>query len=302
MSTKRIDKSVIEGGCTNRNTWERRHSHSAERASRREFCSRAKLDTDSVYDDYFIKGRQQVYKEFNDKLGPMYRWLHHQVGKPWNDVRSEIFKKFDSRTTAGSHIVYGHLLSSVEVTPDLRYKRYSIGVRDFTISGYSNNEFYVDDDGVLRHKTYISRRSQNKIPKFNIQSIVNWLRGRAVGKIGNKLFWFVPVDKSKKYGGTNHQWKVEWGANTRYQTRNGLYFLCLYQEPIYCTNKEGVSELVEYKPSWRRRVPTFRQDRKLTDKEIIFWNSIPEYYQIKILEYSPTYPNPPKFDYYNNYY
>lgn len=44
-------------------------------------------------------------------------------------------------------------------------------------------------------------------------------------------------------------------------------------------------------PKWvNASTPPLRQDRKLNEKEMDYWNSLPQYYQTKILEKSPTYP------------
>lgn len=295
MSVKKLQRTVIEGGRASRSKWDRRNSHSLERTSEREFCHRAVIDPESV-DNIFINEKKPVYKEFSDKLSPMYRWLHSQVGNFWNDIYSEISKKFDVRTTAGRHILFDHLLNSVEITPN--HRRYYYNPDDPTASHY-RHDFYVDDEGILKEKRYIPR-NQNKIPKFNTESIANWLHGCVIGKVGNKFFWFVPVDKSKKYGGYNFKWKTEWKSNYYYN----LTFLHLRHAPIYVKNKEGVTEIIGYEPVWKASYPNFRQDRKLNDKEMIFWNSMPEWYQNKILERSPVYPENLKSNYkdYRYYY
>lgn len=302
MSVKKLDKTVIEGGRHSYNKWERRFSSKKQRAQTREYLSNVSKNTDFA-DVYSEPNRDKVSKEFSDKLGPMYRWLHTQVGRIWNDVRSEIAEKFDSRTTAGRHILYDHLLSSVDEVPDAKYKRYSFGTDTYTQSHYKN-DFYVDEAGVLRQKTFIPRDSHKAI-KFDTQRLANWLSGRVVGKAGEKLFWFVPADKNKKRGGTTRKWKTEWTRN-KYYTYYGSYgsygltYLYYYSEPIYVKNKEGGLEIIGYKPTWKEGYPNFRQDRKLDDKDLQFWNSVPEWYQTKILEFSPTYPEdlkPPLFRY-----
>jgi len=49
--------------------------------------------------------RGDVGRSFADELGPLYRWLETQVGRPWTNVYGEIRRTFDFRTTAGRHIV-----------------------------------------------------------------------------------------------------------------------------------------------------------------------------------------------------
>jgi hypothetical protein len=310
MATKNLARTAIEGGRTGRNTWERRYSHNTERTSEREYCNQAKLDPESAI-DYDIKDKDVVYKNFDDKLGPMYRWLRSQVGRPWDEVRSEVAKTFDTRTTAGRHITYDHLLASVEVTPDLRYRKYSYGPVDQTTS-YYKNDFFVNEEGILCSKTYIPRnqRGHKKIPAWNTNQMSNWLGGRIVGKVGNKYFWFIPSTTTKKYGGTDYQWMVKWGNYGKYYfSSNSLTFLYLATKPIYKVDSnfkvvtvDNAPVIIRYEQQWTPGSPTsLRQGRKLDTKEMEYWNSIPEYYKEKILELSPTHPGPPK-DTYRYYY
>jgi hypothetical protein len=115
MSTKNLAKTVIEGGRYGGNKYDRRKSSQEERVRAKEFCKKAKLDPE-VAEEEVMEERQPVYKGFTDKLAPMYRWLDSQAGRPWSDVRSEVFQNFDTRTTAGRHITFDHLLRSVVET------------------------------------------------------------------------------------------------------------------------------------------------------------------------------------------
>src|SRR5580692_493657 len=115
MSSKRLSKTVIEGGRHGYNKWERRHSHAEVRAGERDYLKQVITDPE-LADDIDIEAVRPVMKEFTDKLAPMYRWLDTQIGRPWSEVRSEIFTTFDTRTTAGRHITFDHLLSSVVET------------------------------------------------------------------------------------------------------------------------------------------------------------------------------------------
>lgn len=294
MATKNLARSAIEGGRVGRNKWERRNSHTTERTSAREFCDKVKNNPDYADEDSFIKKKDKVHKEFDDKLGPMYRWLNRQVGRPWDEVRSEIAKTFDTRTTAGRHIVYDHLLQSVEVTPNVRlaYRRYPEGEN----TSYYKNDFYVDDKGVLCHKTYVRRRWSQKIPPWNTNQLTNWLGGRVVGKVGNKYFWYVPADRNQKHHGPARQWVTGWGNYTGYYGSYGLTFMYLADAPIYKydnngrkeKNEEGAPIILGYEPQWYIATPPiFRQAGQLNSKELEYWNSVPEYYQNKILELSP---------------
>ena len=299
MSKKNLSRTVIEGGRGSGSKWDRHQSHVEDRAEAKNYIQDVSHDIENWY-DYDKEPMRKAYKGFNDKLGPLYRWLKAQVGRPWDDVYSQVCGMFDTRTTAGRHIVFDHLLYSVETEPnysDWNY-RYS-NLEDRTMS-YSKHAFYVDESGILQQKTYISRRT--KIPQFNTQSIANWMNGRIVGKVGKKLFWFVPATKSKKYFGYSHEWKTEWKYEAPYDywNRGGLRFLYLGYDPISSKDKDGNKIIKEYQPVWKQahRIPNLRQDRKLSDEDLKFWESIPEYYQNKVLDHSPTNPNPPVRKYY----
>lgn len=112
MSTKNLARTGIEGGRYRYNRALRRYSNSAARRRSREVAS--SLCTTRDPEDALFTPRQQVWRMFYDKLAPGRRWLRSQVGRPWNKVRSELFARFDTRTTAGRHILFCHLLPDVE--------------------------------------------------------------------------------------------------------------------------------------------------------------------------------------------
>lgn len=310
MSRKRLSRTVIEGGRVGRNKWERRHSHNEERTSERDYCQRVSKDPE-CYDEEQIVEKNYIYKEFRDKLGPMYRWLYAQVGRPWNDVYSEVKTKFDDRTTAGRHIVNDHLKRSVTLPNDPYQVAYPGGYSGYsdtgdTLTSYSQNDFYVDEEGTLKVKTYVSRK--NHYPKFDTNRICNWLSGRSIGQIGNKMYWFVPADKSVKRGGTKKNWVCVWGGTrSYYRPYRYLNYKFLSQENVYKKDSNGVYLVDENNKYivahttevWREGTPNFRQDRKFTDKDLQFWNSLPDFYKEKVLELSPL--APPKKPDFNRY-
>ena len=48
--------------------------------------------------------RNEMTKSFTDLLGPLYRFLRSNVGRPWDAVYSEMSEHLDNRKTAGRHI------------------------------------------------------------------------------------------------------------------------------------------------------------------------------------------------------
>jgi hypothetical protein len=172
MSTKNLARTVIEGGRTGWNVWERRHSNAQHRARQR--AALASLGEDG---DYGGGPRKPVRRAFDDKLGPSERWLERQVGRPWDRVRSELFQRFDSRTTAGRHILFDHLLRSVQPG----------GV----IPRWCSFDFHIDRFGILRRlprrpRVVFWRHPPLPRPEADLK---RWLNGRRIGAHGDVLFW-----------------------------------------------------------------------------------------------------------------
>jgi hypothetical protein len=176
MSTKNLARTVIEGGRHRQNIWARRHSNAQERVSERELSVllRDRLDPDAVV----YRKRAPVYQGFDDKLRPAHRWLEAQAGRPWDKVRSELFARFDTRTTAGRHIVFDHLLRAVEHQPSHFPHRH---------------DMLVDRHGLLRKVPFRRKKAaREQLPETRAQ-IDAWLAGRRVVARDDSHFWLVPT-------------------------------------------------------------------------------------------------------------
>ncbi len=210
MSTKNLARTVIEGGRHNGNKYDRRNSSAVERVHARQYCKQVTLDPE-LADEDVIEERQPIYKGFTDKLAPMYRWLDAQVGRPWSEVRSEVFTNFDTRTTAGRHITFDHLLREVVDTesgfdaygriadPEIPKEESSTG----RYSYWSVRDYYVDREGIFC-KT--PDRPYPWSPPIQLQEdeckeVANWLNGRMIKEIDNKYYWLMPISGI---------WKCEW--------------------------------------------------------------------------------------------
>jgi hypothetical protein len=208
MSTKKLSRTVIEGGRAGSNKWERRHSHAEVRAEERDYLKQVMSNLD-LAEELEIGETRPVMKEFTDKLSPMHRWIDAQVGRPWSEVHSEIFQKFDTRTTAGRHITFDHLLREIVDTESGFDNRGKIADPDIPIEPshphakynyyyhWSYADYYVDKDGVLRGKENRHRKHYSRyqfVSEQEYKDASKWLNGRMIGEVGGKLHWFAPTD------------------------------------------------------------------------------------------------------------
>lgn len=179
MATKNLARTVIEGGRYFHNSFDRRLSNAEERAAWRATQSAimGSADTDCV----LYPLRRQVYRCFRDKVRPAERWLGRQVGRPWDAVRSELFARFDARTTAGRHVLFDHLLTEVNLG-------------DPASANYA--DFRVDEGGILRRarerRRYRNPQRFAPLPEPK-RTLEEWLAGRRIGERTPKLYWFVPT-------------------------------------------------------------------------------------------------------------
>jgi hypothetical protein len=182
MSKKNLSKSAIEGGRTGFSKFERRSSTQYERAENRNLIAKSHNDPD-YFDDKVNPIRDKASKHFNDKLNPVKKWLASRVGYSWNKTYSILKEEFNSRTVAGRHIIYDHILRDVWRAPD----------RTDRLAKYYS--FYVDLRGILRKNP--KYRQTNDINYQQLKSeriaIEQWLHYRLIGKVGNVLYWYDPT-------------------------------------------------------------------------------------------------------------
>jgi hypothetical protein len=85
------------------------------------------------------------WKELNENLAPLRRYLERQVGRPWDKVYSEIAAHLRADNTVQQH-VRDHLRNFVAVKP----RRY-VGWYAKPLSGLWHQPLYVDEkDGILK--------------------------------------------------------------------------------------------------------------------------------------------------------
>ncbi len=147
MSTKYLARTVIEGGRYYFNCWERRQSSKVERTRVREELRQLCTDP-AAWDGLALTPRKPVHKSFRDKLAPAYRFLSSRANKSWNESYALLRERFDDRTTAGRHILFDHLLRSIEHDGEAHHSPW--------ISRWGR--FVVDKDDVLRKVTRPRRK------------------------------------------------------------------------------------------------------------------------------------------------
>lgn len=185
MTTKNLSRTIIEGGRTGYYKARVSRLASEERAKNRTFLRSTKLDPEEVWEGHCAPRRRPAEIDFADKLTPMYRFMDARVGRPWDAVRSELFKKFDARTTPGRHALFDHLLRSVCQDPgapeDAPHRRYAT--------------HFVDTWGRLQKVTPRWNRDSRRsvLPSCDLAAVASWLAGKKIGAVGSKLFWFVPA-------------------------------------------------------------------------------------------------------------
>lgn len=188
MSTKNLARTAIEGG--RHNVYERRESTSDERSANRNYLRRLTIDPGS-YDEAPCPKRLPVGVAFSDKTQPARRWLLSRVGKPWSEVYSELRRKFDTRTTAGRHILFDHMLRDVGPEHDEQFRYWQ---SDFYID--SNDILRVRKDGYAYRHVHGPQNPPQEKAKFTYRSrygILSWLRGRKVVEHDGHLCWNEPT-------------------------------------------------------------------------------------------------------------
>lgn len=171
MARKDLSRTVIEGGRSN--TSSRRASNGVARARTRAWLAHVLVD-DEIADARAPRPRTKEYRHFQDKLAPARRWLDAQVGRPWDKVYGELRARFDTRTIAGRHVVFDHLLTWVW--------RGDVSDRVWSFSQY---QFIVDAHGILRRGRHAGR-SYRKL----MRDLDAWASGRKLARTYRGWWWF----------------------------------------------------------------------------------------------------------------
>ena len=127
-------------------------------------AKRFKIDADGNVNDEFcgcklpMRSKRLGWdgKQLNENLSPLRRYLAKQVGRPWNDVYSEICSFLDTGSTVKQH-VRQHLTDFVTLKTFVDEDGDLIAVTRWGHRVGPYNDLWVDSDGILRgqdHQSY----------------------------------------------------------------------------------------------------------------------------------------------------
>ena len=197
-----------------------------------------RYDLDKEYDDLpsrvsgsrskYIRSREIKY--FSDLIGPLRRFLRKNVGRPWDQVYSEMKLHLDDRKVTGRH-VFEHVETEVEmhalIGDDGELYKLDYGGRYQSIY-----EFYVDP------RTGLLCWSDNSPP---------WRQRRKLSKL------------EKDAQEVN---RVLLGVNTCYAKLNGIWYFLEYE-----ISKMSIMELFDHDQD--EEIAPFRRIPEVSDRPIL---------------------------------
>lgn len=137
--TKRLDREIIEH--------ERWNSSAKSTVDRKKWKKDLEntIDTGKIIDWFGWSGSK---KEHRDNINPLYGFLRKNVGRPYDNVYSELCQRYDRRRIDGWHL-HSHLKTTVYKWEDLHTSTGKWSVLRFRLN--DSDVFYVDACGILRY-------------------------------------------------------------------------------------------------------------------------------------------------------
>ncbi len=184
-----------------------------------------------------IKRPHTRRKGLTDLLGPLRRWLHSQLGRPWNAVYSEACAVIKSDSVIRAHIKT-HLLEFVERHTFIHNRqvcvldtsRRSGGIVPINTRRYGRSAFYVHPKtGLLQEIKRIPLREWRQAGKLKPVETLRWLDKETALQQINGL-WFIyairVVSRDNKFKAYDHAAGKVVGRGKLFR-QNGEYWHCI---------------------------------------------------------------------------
>jgi hypothetical protein len=112
----------------------------------RRYSNNSERSIDDFQQKESMKLRHIERKSFSDLLGPLYRFIGSRVGKPWNDVYSEICQNLKPTSTLQQHLL-DHVKTIVltNVIVEGEFIRRPIDDRYLNVTSYKKYKLYYVD-------------------------------------------------------------------------------------------------------------------------------------------------------------
>lgn len=127
-------------------------------------------------------------KEFTDVLGPLRKFLHSQLGRPWDKVYSDLSKSLDRRSLTGIHI-WNHVKWEVVQNVILHDGVWVHSEARFGTHAKVRG-FYVNPAGILSYQAYKNPDYRKKVDP-NVKKINETVELRRI----NGVWFHVVIEK-----------------------------------------------------------------------------------------------------------
>ncbi len=188
MSTKNIARTVIEGGRTDRNTHERRQSNRIQRKEVRTITRSLSRLVDQ--ESYTLPDRPRIEKEHADKLEAAMSWLiHHGLGKTPPEIEALLLTRFNTKTIAGRHIVFEHLLLKLKpVSRPSKHKKEDV----FFLRKVTTRKYFAEERGFPRKHIFYRLGLERLFEVRHRSRVAKWSVGYNDITHRRNFYWFLP--------------------------------------------------------------------------------------------------------------
>lgn len=194
--------------------------------------------------------RKGDLKELNENLAPFYRFLDKQVGRPWNNVYSEIREQINANSAVQLHILQ-HLDQHVELHVVLDedgkpWKENGYSYRSYRVEGL----YVCPKTGILKEQKHVRYRYNPRNPNYTIIDDKNYIR--------SEHGWFeVEVIQANRV----------WDRNPKWGTEKGQTYTVLSQDKFWDALHKKMMSITELSDFYGRDVRCVSK-RPLNKKEI----------------------------------